>query len=74
MPGVKLPDKFFLGFSKYETTPPTPEAAGPLGRQLNAIKWIVDQYIAQLGSGSVIESLERADLPEGKTGHRGSAR
>jgi uncharacterized membrane protein YgcG len=70
--GVKLPEKFFLGFSKYETTPPTPEAAAPLGRQLKAIKWIVDQYIATLGAGSVIESLDRVDLPEEKVTTGGS--
>jgi hypothetical protein len=62
--GVKIPEKFFLGFGKYETAPPTPEAAGPLGRQLKAIKWVVDQFISQLGAGSVIVSLDRADLPE----------
>ncbi|HEY3901673.1 MAG TPA: Amuc_1100 family pilus-like protein [Chthoniobacter sp.] len=64
--GFKLPDKFFLGFSKYETTPPTPEAAAPLGRELKAIKWIVDQFIAQLGAGSAITTLDRVDLPEEK--------
>ena len=60
---VKLPDKgFFLGFERYETTPPTPEAAAPLGRQLQAIEWVVNQYIAN--SVKEIHSLDRAELPE----------
>ena len=71
---VKLPEKFFLGFDKYETTPPTLEAAEPLGRELEAINWIVNQYIE---SGvQEIESLTRSDLPEerGTTTPRGEGR
>jgi len=64
--GVKLPDKFYLGFDKYETVPPTPEAAAPLGRQLKAIEWIVDQYIAN--RVILISSLARNELPEEKGG------
>ena len=62
---VKLPEKdFFLGFERYENTPPTPDAAPPLGRQLKAIEWVTNQYIAN----SVVEivSLTRSELPEEK--------
>lgn len=41
--GTELPPKFFLGFDAYETTPPKPEAATPLGRQLKAIEWVLNQ-------------------------------
>jgi hypothetical protein len=65
--GVKLPEKgFFLGFERYETTPPTAEAATPLGRQLDAIKWIVDQYISN--SVQEISLIARPELPEEKAG------
>ena len=64
--GVHLPDKFFLGFDKYETTPPSPEAAAPLGRQLKAIEWVVNQYIDN--GVQDVGSPERVDLPEEKGG------
>ena len=44
--GTKLPAKFFLGFDAYETTPPKPEAATPLGRQLKASEWVLNQAFA----------------------------
>jgi hypothetical protein len=60
---VKLSgDKFFLGFEKYETTPPTPESAAPLGRELKAIEWVVNQYIDNHVSD--IAPIVRQDLPE----------
>jgi hypothetical protein len=43
---VALPAKFFLGFDTYEGRPPASEAAAPLGRQLKAIEWVVNQLIA----------------------------
>jgi uncharacterized membrane protein YgcG len=64
--GVELDPKFFLGFSKYETTPPNPEAAAPLGRELHAIEWIVDQFIEH--GVKKISALDRADLPEESSG------
>jgi hypothetical protein len=64
---VKLPEKdFFLGFEKYQGTPPTTEAAAPLGRQLEAIKWVVGQYIAN--SVLEIRALIRTELPEERGG------
>ena len=51
-----------------ETTPPKPEAAAPLLRELNAIDWFVNQYLDQLGrdpqKDTLIASLTRVDLPE----------
>ena len=64
---VKLPEKgFFLGFERYENNLPPPEAATPLGRQLKAIEWVINQYIAN----SVVEihSLSRTELPEERGG------
>lgn len=43
---TKLPEKFFLGFDAYETRPPAAEAAAPLGRQLKAIEWVLNQAFA----------------------------
>ena len=43
---TKLPEKFFLGFDAYETRPPAAEAAAPLGRQLKAIEWVLNQVFA----------------------------
>ena len=69
---IKLPDKFYLAFEKYETTPPSPEAAAPLGRELKAIEWVVNQFLSRPSNAleSVI-SLTRADLPEEKGGKSG---
>ncbi|MEP6672567.1 MAG: Amuc_1100 family pilus-like protein [Chthoniobacter sp.] len=70
--GIKLPDKFYLAFEKYETTPPAPEAAAPLGRELKAIEWVVNQYLSH--SSNAVEgvvSLVRADLPQEKGGKGG---
>ena len=65
--GAEKSDKFFLAFDKYETTPPDPAAAGPLGRELKAIQWLVTKFI----QAKVLEirSLQRDPLPEelGKT-------
>lgn len=71
--GVKLPEKFYLAFEKYETVPPNPEAATPLGRELKAIEWVVSQILAQPPTRiEAITGLARADLPEepGKGGNR----
>ncbi len=58
----KLPDKFFLGFDVYETRPPDPAAAGPLGRQLKAIEWIVNQLTE--ARVTEVKSIKRDPLPE----------
>jgi len=60
--GTHLPDKFFLGADTYETRPPTPEAAAPLGRELKAIEWVLsqlfDNHVAEL------KPMKRDPLPE----------
>ena len=39
--GVKLPEKFYMGFDKYETETPKPEAAAPLLRMLKSMELAV---------------------------------
>lgn len=63
--GMHLPsDKFFLGFETYEGRPPPAEAAAPLGRQLKAIEWVVNQLIAS--QITELKELKRPELPEEK--------
>ncbi len=68
--GTHLPDKFFLGADAYETRPPAAEAAAPLGRELKAIEWVLNQlfdnHVADL------EPMKREPLPEesGKKGDK----
>lgn len=64
-------DKFYLGFDRYETAPPERDAAAGLGRQLKAIEWVVDQFIA---SQVTTLKINRIELPEekGKGGRGGS--
>lgn len=65
--GKETSEKFYLGFNRYETTPPATEAAAPLARQLKAIKWAVDQCIAPTGADHVTSvSVDRPELPEEK--------
>ena len=59
---VKLPDHFYLDFDKYQTSPPTAEAAGPLARQLAAIKLAMDIVIAE--HVDEITSIARTPLPQ----------
>ncbi len=71
--GVKLPEKFYLAFEKYETVPPNPEAAAPLGRELKAVEWVVNQILNQPPTRiEGITGLARTDLPEerGKGGNK----
>lgn len=59
---MKLPDRFSLGFDRYLTDLPRPEAAAPLARQLAAVKLAVDAVIdSQVGE---LRSFVRPDLPE----------
>jgi len=70
--GIKIPEKSYLAFERYETTPPPPEAAAPLARELKAIEWVVSQYLSH--SSNAVEaliSLTRADLPEERGGKGG---
>jgi hypothetical protein len=59
---VTLPSPFAMDFAKYETTQPPPEAAGPLGRQLAALKIVMDILINERVD-SVI-SVQRSPLPQ----------
>lgn len=43
--GVELPENFYLGFDQYQGSLPSNEAAPPLGRELAAIRSIVDRLV-----------------------------
>jgi hypothetical protein len=60
--GMKMPNPFYLGFEKYQTQPPTPEAAPALGRQLKALEFVATKII---DSGvTEFTKFERKPLPE----------
>lgn len=65
--GTALPPKFFLGFDAYEARPPAVEAATPLGRQLKAIEWVLNQlfasHVTELGVDGK-DPIKRDPLPE----------
>jgi uncharacterized membrane protein YgcG len=60
--GVKLPDHFYMDFDKYQTSPPTPEAASALGRQLAALKAAVEIAINEHVDS--ISKLTRTPVPQ----------
>jgi hypothetical protein len=60
--GVKLPDGFYLGFDQYRDELPANEAAGPLARELDAIRLVVDDLITN--KAHEILGIKRALLPE----------
>lgn len=65
--GIELPAKFYLNFDKYESIPPSPEAAAPLLRELKTIEWVTNQFLAQPASKvQKVVGIVRADLPEEK--------
>src|SRR5215210_7330256 len=43
--GAKLPDRFYMGFDTYQATLPRPEAAPLLGRELQAIEFVVNALL-----------------------------
>jgi hypothetical protein len=59
---TKLPEKFFLGFERYETATPDVAAAPLLGRQLKAIQWLVTRLIEN--KVAEIGEFNREPLPE----------
>ena len=62
---MKLPDRFSLGFDRYLTDLPRPEAAAPLARQLAAVKIVIDSVIdSQI---SELRSFARPELAEERT-------
>jgi hypothetical protein len=60
--GMKLPEKFYMGFDQYQGEPPRREAAPALGRELKAIESIVVR-LAESHVNSLTK-LERIPLPE----------
>jgi hypothetical protein len=60
--GVTLPAKFALDFDRYQTSPPAAEAAGPLGRQLTALKMAMDILINE--KVDAVISLTRSPLTQ----------
>jgi hypothetical protein len=60
--GMKLPEKFYMGFDQYQGEPPRREAAPALGRELKAIESI----LVRLAESHVnsLTKLERIPLPE----------
>ncbi len=64
---MKLPEKFYMGFDAYQTTPPKAEAAPKLGKQLKSVEFVLAQ-IATSGA-SELRNVIREELPEegGKT-------
>ncbi len=60
--GTSLPEDFYMGFGQYQGTLPNDRAAGPLARQLGAIKLLVDQLIEFRASS--INAINRTPLAE----------
>jgi len=69
-----LPDHFSLDFDKYQTSPPSAEAAPALGRQLAALKIAVDILLDDRVDNII--SLQRTPLPQesGRPGGGGGRR
>ncbi|MGC1482046.1 MAG: Amuc_1100 family pilus-like protein [Chthoniobacterales bacterium] len=63
---ITLPADFYLGFDQYQGTLPSDNAAGPLARQMAAIKSIVDRLISF--RVAEISSIDRTPLPEENKG------
>jgi len=63
-PEVIKPDaKFSLGFETYESQPPKPEAAPPLGRMLKAIELVMTELLA-ISPAEITKDVKRAPLAE----------
>ena len=60
--GVKIPAHFALDFDQYQTQPPPAAAAGPLGRQLEALNIAVNILLDEHVDG--IADLKRTRLPQ----------
>jgi hypothetical protein len=59
---LKLPDKFYMGFDTYQSSPPKAEAAPKLGRQLKAIEFALGQLVAN--RAVELRGVIREELPE----------
>lgn len=64
--GVELPPTFYLGYAKYESSPPKDAAAAPLARMLKSVKIAVLQLIQERVAS--ITSVDPEPLPEEKDG------
>ena len=60
--GVKLPEKFYLGFDSYETLPPKKEATLALGKQLAGVEELFKILLAN--GVNRVNSVKRTILPE----------
>jgi hypothetical protein len=69
--GAKLPEKFALGFDRYLTETPGKEAAAPLGRQLKAIEFIINEFLDNRVES--ITTINRSPVPE-ETGKQNPAK
>jgi hypothetical protein len=60
--GVKLPERFYLGFDRYQSEPPKTEATAALNRQLKVVEFVfktlVENKVAE------VSLVDRALLPE----------
>jgi hypothetical protein len=61
-PPVSIPEKFYMGFERYQAEPPKDEAAAPLGRLLKAMEEAVNVLI-EAGPDSIAD-IKREPLPE----------
>lgn len=59
---VALPEDFYMGFDRYRGELPPDRAAGPLGRQLSAIQFVVEKTI-DLRANAIL-GIQRDPLPE----------
>jgi len=59
---VKLPEKFYLGFDGYQTTPPRPQAAMALANQMAGIELVLKMLIEN--RATQISSVKRVPLGE----------
>jgi len=59
---VKLPEKFYLGFDGYQTSPPKPEATFALANQMAGVELVVRKLIDS--RVAEIKAVKRAPLPE----------
>ncbi len=59
--GLELPKGFYMGFDRYQSIPPKPEAAPLLGRELRAIELVLNEIPTRAVE---LKSIKREELPE----------
>jgi hypothetical protein len=69
--GIKVPDNFYYGFSRYLNTNPTQDATPVLSRQLLGVKTIADILIKAPVQAIVSVKRTYEEDPEGNGGSRG---